>query len=61
MYKCNQIFLYFAIFLLTEQKPDTRSEIKILLKNLYAEHILVSTVFHNVDPTFETKKEFQKI
>ena len=49
------------MFLLTEQKPDTRSEIKILLKNLYAEHILASTVFHNVDPTFETKKKFQKI
>ena len=53
--------LYFAIFLLTEQKPDMRSEIKILFKNLYAEHILVSIVFHTMDPTFETKKEFQKI
>ena len=38
-----------------------RSEIKILFKNLYAEHILVSIVFHTMDPTFETKKEFQKI
>ena len=38
-----------------------RSEIKILFKNLYAEYILVSTVFHTVDPTFETKKESQKI
>ena len=28
---------------------------KILFKNLYAEHILVSIAFHTVDPTFGTK------
>ena len=32
-----------------------RSEVKILFKNFYAEQILVSTAFHNVDPIFGTK------
>ena len=32
-----------------------RSEMNILFRNLYAEQILVSIEFHNVDPTFGTK------
>ena len=47
--------MYFAIFLLTEQKPNMRSEMKILFKKLYAEQFLVSIAFHTVEPTFGTK------
>ena len=47
--------MYFAIFLLTEQKPIMSSEMKILFKNLHAEQILVSNAFHTVDLTFGTK------
>ena len=32
-----------------------RSEMKILLKNLYVEQLLVSIAFHTVNPTFGTK------
>ena len=32
-----------------------RSEMKILFKNLYAEHILASIAFHTVDYTIGTK------
>ena len=46
--------MYFAIFLLGEQKPNMRSEMKILFKSLHAEQILVSVAFHTVGPTFGT-------
>ena len=47
------MLLYFAIFLPTEKKPDMRSEMNILLKNLYVEQILVSIAFHTVDLPLE--------
>ena len=50
-----EILLYFAILLPIEQKPNIRSEMNILFKNLYVEKILVSVAFHTVDPTFRTK------
>ena len=45
------ILLYFAIFLPTKQKSNMHSKMKILFKNLSAEQILVSIVFHTVNPT----------
>ena len=52
MYNCKQKLLLpvFAIFLPTEQKPNMRSEMKLLFKNLYAEEILVSIAFHAGNP-----------
>ena len=41
------------MFLLTEQKPNMRSEMKILFKKLYAEQILVSIAFHTADQAFK--------
>ena len=55
MCKCKQNLsppVFFVIFLLTEQKPNMCSKMKILFKNLYAEQILVSIAFHTVDPTW---------
>ena len=57
MYKCKQNLnppLFRNIFT-HKQKPNMRSEMKILFKNPYAEQILVSIAFHTVDPTFGTK------
>ena len=44
MYKCKQ-----------NLKPNMRSEMNSLFKNLYVEQILVSIAFHTVDPTSGTK------
>ena len=57
MYDCKQNLNppVFAIFLPTEQKPNMRSEMKILFKNLNTEQILVSIAFNTVDTTFGTK------
>ena len=48
--------MYFAIFLLTEQKPNMLSEMKVLFKNLYIKQILVSIARHTMNPIFRTKK-----
>ena len=53
MYKCKQD-LNPLIVLLTEQKLNIRSEIKILFKNLYGKQLLVSIAFHTVDLIFGT-------
>ena len=48
IYKCKQNLNppVFRNILLTGQKPNIRAEMKILLKNLYVEQILVSIAFH---------------
>ena len=45
-----------AIFLITEQKQNMRSKMKILFKNLYTEQILVTIAFHTMGPTFGRKQ-----
>ena len=57
IYKCKQN-LNSPVFRNTfthRTKPNMRSEIKILFKNLYAEQILASIAFHTVDSIFGTK------
>ena len=58
MYKCKQNLnapVFCNIFTHRKKKPNMRSEINILLKNLYVEQILVSIAFHAMDPNFEIK------
>ena len=57
MYKCKQNLNppVFRDIFTHRTKPNMRFEMNILFKNLSAEQILVSIVFHTVDPNFGTK------